>query len=63
MNLTLVRQCFVSLIIIFDFGLLVGGGIFTGRYKSLDDTVEAGSRFDADKTQGKVSKPLQQYIL
>ena len=32
----------------------VGGGFFTGRYRSLQDNVEAGSRFDPNKNQGKV---------
>ncbi|KII89017.1 hypothetical protein PLICRDRAFT_139183 [Plicaturopsis crispa FD-325 SS-3] len=31
----------------------LGGGFFTGRYNSLDDAVEAGSRFDPAKVQGK----------
>ncbi|KAK7677164.1 hypothetical protein QCA50_019873 [Cerrena zonata] len=31
----------------------LGGGFFTGRYTSLDDKVEAGSRFDPEKFQGK----------
>ena len=31
----------------------VGGGFFTGRYRSLQDTSEAGSRFDPDTIQGK----------
>lgn len=31
----------------------LGGGFFTGRYSSLDDTVEPGSRFDPEKNQGK----------
>jgi len=31
----------------------LGGGFFTGRYGSLDDTVEAGSRFDPQKVQGQ----------
>lgn len=34
---------------------LVGGGFFTGRYSSPDDVPEAGSRFDPNKTQGKVT--------
>ena len=36
-------------------GTSVGGGFFTGRYASLEDKVEPGSRFDPDKFQGKVS--------
>lgn len=35
--------------------MTVGGGFFTGRYTSLDDKVEAGSRFDPEKFQGKVA--------
>ncbi|KAJ3574297.1 hypothetical protein NP233_g1863 [Leucocoprinus birnbaumii] len=31
----------------------LGGGFFTGRYTSADDVPEAGSRFDADRRQGK----------
>ncbi|KAJ3766687.1 Aldo/keto reductase [Lentinula raphanica] len=31
----------------------LGGGFFTGRYTSLDDQVEPGSRFDPNKAQGK----------
>jgi len=31
----------------------LGGGFFTGRYNSLDDKVEPGSRFDPEKGQGK----------
>ncbi|CAL1697781.1 unnamed protein product [Somion occarium] len=31
----------------------LGGGLFTGRYSSLDDKVEPGSRFDPEKNQGK----------
>ncbi|KAF8160587.1 Aldo/keto reductase [Pholiota molesta] len=31
----------------------LGGGFFTGRYNSIDDIPEAGSRFDPDKQQGK----------
>ncbi|KAJ3782044.1 Aldo/keto reductase [Lentinula aff. detonsa] len=31
----------------------LGGGFFTGRYTSLDDKVEPGSRFDPEKAQGK----------
>ncbi|KAI0706003.1 Aldo/keto reductase [Cerioporus squamosus] len=31
----------------------LGGGFFTGRYRSLEDTVEPGSRFDPNKGQGK----------
>jgi aflatoxin B1 aldehyde reductase len=33
----------------------VGGGFFTGRYMSVDDVVEEGSRFDDNGLQGKVS--------
>ena len=33
----------------------MGGGFFTGRYASLEDKVEPGSRFDPEKFQGKVS--------
>jgi len=29
------------------------GGFFSGRYSSLDDKVEAGSRFDPERVQGK----------
>ncbi|KAI0783921.1 Aldo/keto reductase [Irpex lacteus] len=32
----------------------LGGGFFTGRYRSLQDGVEPGSRFDPQKTQGQV---------
>lgn len=35
---------------------VVGGGFFTGRYTSLEDQVEPGSRFDANKAQGQVSE-------
>ncbi|OSD03823.1 Aldo/keto reductase [Trametes coccinea BRFM310] len=31
----------------------LGGGFFTGRYRSLNDPVEPGSRFDPEKNQGK----------
>lgn len=31
----------------------LGGGFFTGRYRSMQDQVEPGSRFDPEKTQGK----------
>ena len=31
----------------------VGGGFFTGRYRTLQDASEAGSRFDPDTLQGK----------
>ena len=31
----------------------VGGGFFTGRYRSLQDESEAGSRFDPNTRQGK----------
>ncbi|KAI0640999.1 Aldo/keto reductase [Trametes meyenii] len=31
----------------------LGGGFFTGRYRSLDDQVEPGSRFDPEKGQGR----------
>jgi len=31
----------------------LGGGMFTGRYSSADDTVEPGSRFDTGQAQGK----------
>jgi len=31
----------------------LGGGFFTGRYTSLDDKTEAGSRFDPEKGQGR----------
>jgi len=31
----------------------LGGGFFTGRYKSIDDQPESGSRFDPTKGQGK----------
>jgi len=31
----------------------LGGGLFTGRYNMIDDKVEAGSRFDPQKDQGK----------
>ncbi len=33
---------------------VVGGGFFTGRYRSLEDKVEPGSRFDPEKGQGQV---------
>ena len=32
----------------------LGGGFFTGRYHSMQDEVEPGSRFDPNKLQGKV---------
>ncbi|KAF5330595.1 hypothetical protein D9619_005737 [Psilocybe cf. subviscida] len=32
----------------------LGGGFFTGRYKSIDDVVEEGSRFDDSELQGKM---------
>ena len=32
----------------------LGGGFFTGRYRSLEDSVEPGSRFDLNKGMGKV---------
>ncbi|KAI0092389.1 Aldo/keto reductase [Irpex rosettiformis] len=31
----------------------LGGGFFTGRYHSLQESVEPGSRFDPEKTQGQ----------
>ncbi|KAH9886974.1 Aldo/keto reductase [Cubamyces lactineus] len=31
----------------------LGGGFFTGRYRSLEDQVEPGSRFDPNKGQGQ----------
>ncbi|TFK32310.1 Aldo/keto reductase [Crucibulum laeve] len=31
----------------------LGGGLFTGRYNSLDDKPEPGSRYDPDRVQGK----------
>ncbi|KZT21812.1 Aldo/keto reductase [Neolentinus lepideus HHB14362 ss-1] len=31
----------------------LGGGFFTGRYKSLENQVEPGSRFDPEKGQGR----------
>ncbi|TFK64070.1 Aldo/keto reductase [Pluteus cervinus] len=31
----------------------LGGGFFTGRYSSIDDHPEAGSRFDPNRNQGK----------
>ncbi|KAF8163003.1 Aldo/keto reductase [Crassisporium funariophilum] len=31
----------------------LGGGFFTGRYSSLEDATEAGSRFDPNRSQGK----------
>ncbi|KAG6919107.1 hypothetical protein DXG01_008909 [Tephrocybe rancida] len=31
----------------------LGGGLFTGRYSSLEEDVEAGSRFDPNKFQGQ----------
>lgn len=36
----------------------LGGGFFTGRYRSLHDEVEPGSRFDPDRLQGKVGSSL-----
>ena len=36
----------------------VGGGFFTGRYRSIEDQVEPGSRFDPNKGQGKVRPPI-----
>ena len=35
----------------------LGGGFFTGRYRSIDDQVEPGSRFDPSKGQGRVRYP------
>ena len=32
----------------------LGGGFFTGRYRSMQDSAEPGSRFDPSKGQGKV---------
>ena len=32
----------------------LGGGFFTGRYSSMQDSAEPGSRFDPSKGQGKV---------
>ena len=37
--------------------LAVGGGFFTGRYRSMGESVEAGVRFDDSSTQGKVRRP------
>lgn len=37
----------------------VGGGFFTGRYNSLDQGVEPGSRFDPTKGQGRVRPHFQ----
>ncbi len=38
----------------------VGGGFFTGRYSSINDVVESGSRFDATTFQGQVRRyPLR----
>ncbi|KAI0084291.1 Aldo/keto reductase [Irpex rosettiformis] len=31
----------------------LGGGFFTGRYRSIQDTVEPGSRFDPERNQGQ----------
>ncbi|KAF8061521.1 Aldo/keto reductase [Lyophyllum atratum] len=31
----------------------LGGGLFTGRYSSIDDVAEPGSRFDGEQFQGK----------
>ncbi|KAI0697766.1 Aldo/keto reductase [Cytidiella melzeri] len=31
----------------------LGGGFFTGRYRSMEDSVESGSRFDPTKNQGQ----------
>ncbi|TFY55976.1 hypothetical protein EVG20_g9115 [Dentipellis fragilis] len=43
----------------------LGGGFFTGRYHSLNDQVEAGSRFDPNRMQGqgyrKRHVPLRSY--
>ena len=33
----------------------LAGGFFTGRYRSMNDQVEAGARFDPKKPLGKVS--------
>lgn len=34
--------------------LSVAGGFFTGRYHSINDATEPGSRFDPNRNQGKV---------
>lgn len=34
----------------------VAGGFFTGRYNSIDDIPEEGSRFDAKRNQGQVCR-------
>ena len=39
----------------------VGGGFFTGRYRSLQDEVEPGSRFDPKGQQGMVSLVSQSF--
>lgn len=36
----------------------MAGGFFTGRYNSIDDIPEEGSRFDSQRTQGQVRKLL-----
>ena len=40
---------------------LVGGGFFTGRYRSVEDQVEPGSRFDPSKFQGQVRLSSQRH--
>jgi len=42
------------------FSISVAGGFFTGRYNSIDDAPEPGSRFDPNRTQGKVCLKILQ---
>ncbi|OCH95583.1 Aldo/keto reductase [Obba rivulosa] len=44
----------------FEFNPL-GGGFFTGRYNSLDEQVEQGSRFDPNDVLGKASNYRKRY--
>jgi hypothetical protein len=55
------RSTLVSHIFLFEKSInqsqlcgVVGGGFFTGRYRSMQDEVEPGSRFDPTQIQGKV---------
>ncbi|KAI0697758.1 Aldo/keto reductase [Cytidiella melzeri] len=36
----------------------LGGGFFTGRYRTMEDKVEPGSRFDPDRVFGRVRLPI-----
>lgn len=39
----------------------LGGGFFTGRYRSIHDRIEPGTRFDRNSTVGKVCFPFSAY--